>query len=69
MPALIREKEPIELAVDDLLTHAHQFVGVKGEIGGILVRTPVDGIFSRQIMPLLAGYLASPAGRAQGRIY
>jgi hypothetical protein len=68
MTALIREEQPSQFAVDDFFFHAHQFVSVKGEIGGILVRSSIDGFFSRQVVPLLAGDLAASAGRTQGCI-
>jgi hypothetical protein len=68
MPALIREKQPSKFPVNDLFTHAHQFVRVEGEIGRILIRTAIDGIFRWQVMPLLAGHLTASAGRAQGGI-
>jgi hypothetical protein len=45
MSALIGKKQPSQFTVHDLFTHAHQFIGVEGEIWGILVRAPVDGLF------------------------
>jgi hypothetical protein len=62
VPALVRKKQPFELPADDRFVHPHQFVGVKGEIGRILVSPTVYRFFCGKIMPLLAGDLTSPAG-------
>jgi hypothetical protein len=68
MTALIREKQPLKLIVNDFFLHPDKLVGDKGEILGILVTPHVFGFFSRQIMPLLTRYLATPAGRTHGCI-
>ena len=68
MAALFRKKQPFQFAVDDLFAHANQLVGIKGEILRILVRAEVLGLFRRQIVPLLAGDLASSATHAQRRV-
>jgi hypothetical protein len=68
MPALIREKQPLELIVNDLFPHPDKLVRKKGEILGILMTPHVFGFFSRQVMPLLARNLAAPARRTNGCI-
>jgi len=67
--ALVRKKEPVELVLDDLFGHADQFVGHMGQVFGILMAAPVYGFFRWQVVPLLTGDLASPAGGTQGGIY
>ena len=63
VPALVWKKQPFELPADDRLVHPDQLVGIKGEIGRILVSPTVGRFFCGKIMPRLAGDLAAPAGR------
>jgi hypothetical protein len=48
--------------------HAHQLVGIEGEILRVLVAAVIDGLFGRQVVPLFASHLASSTGRAQGGV-
>jgi hypothetical protein len=68
MPALFRKEKPLQLSAQHLFTHSNQFIGIEGEILWIFVSSPVLCFLGREIMPLLAGDLASSARHAQCRI-
>jgi hypothetical protein len=67
LPALFREKIPPQFSflIPDLFK-PDQFQGMGGQILGVLVGADIACLFRRQIFPLLAGHLASPACGTQG---
>jgi hypothetical protein len=62
MPALIREEIPGWLIPGDLI-ESNKFPGIEGQIRRILVTSPIDRLFCCFLIPLLAGNLATSAGR------
>jgi hypothetical protein len=61
--ALIRKEVPGHLLSGDF-TEPNQFPRVIGEVRGILMVPPVDRFFNSPLIPLFAGDLTAPAGRA-----
>jgi hypothetical protein len=68
VPALIREKQPSQLAVNYGFPHSDQFISIKGEIFRILIRAAIYGLLGGKVMPLFTGDLAASAGHAKRRI-
>jgi hypothetical protein len=66
MAALIREKKPVDLAVDDFLIHAYKLICCVGKVGRILQIALILGFIGRQIVPLFTGNLTTFAGNATG---
>ena len=70
MPALISEEVPFGFSPWDFhFIESYQFKCEEGKIRWVLVGSTLKGFRPRISIPLLAGDLTSPTGRAFGRIY
>jgi len=66
--ALVREKIPFRVSPCLDFTESDQLKCEKTQVRRILMTSGLEGFGPRILIPLLAGDLASPAGRAFGRI-
>jgi hypothetical protein len=67
--ALVRKEVPLDRIAFQVLAETHQLeVGV-GQVRRVLMGAALSGGHGGQVFPLLAAYLAAPAGGAAGRVY